>query len=53
MHGPLDKFEFQFVDLIKCVTSGTSDIQKCSNIAIYLNLQIEAQPCLEDQTIKA
>ena len=53
MHGPLDNFKIQFLYSNKCVTSNTSDVQKCSIIAIYLNLQIEAQPCLEDQTIKA
>ena len=48
MHGPLDKFEFQFVDLIKCVTSGTSDVQKCTVLVNYLYLQIESQICLDD-----
>ena len=53
MHGPLDKFSFQFVDLIKCVTSGTSDVQKCPVLVNHLYLQIESQTCLEDHAYKA
>ena len=53
MHGPLDKFGFQFVDLIKCVTSGTSDVQKCQVLVNHLYLQIESQICLEDHAWKA
>ena len=53
MHGPLDKFLFQFVDLIKCVTSGTSDVQKCPVLVNHSYLQIESQTCLEDHACKA
>ena len=53
MHGPLDKFSFQLVDLIKCVTSGTSDVQKCPVLVNHLNLQIESQICIEDHACKA
>ena len=53
MHGPLDKVEFQFVDLIKCVTSGTSDVQKCPVLVNHLYLLIESQICLKDHAYKA
>ena len=38
----------EFVDLIKCVTSGTSDVQKYPVLVNHLYLQIESQICLED-----
>ena len=53
MLGPLNKFKVQFVDLIRCVTAGTSDVQKCPVLVHYLYLQIVSQICLEDHTHKA
>ena len=53
MLGPLDKFQVQFVDLIKFVTSGTSDVEKCPVLVNHVYLQIESQICLEDHACKA
>ena len=48
MLGPLDKYKVQLVNLIKCVTSGTSDGQKSPVLGNHLYLQFESQICLED-----
>ena len=53
MLGPLDKFQVQFVDIIKCVTSDTSAVQKCPVLVKHLYLQIESQICLKDHAYKA
>ena len=53
MLGPLDKFQVQFLNLIKCVTSNTSTDQKCPVLVNHLYIQIVSQICLEDHTYRA
>ena len=53
MSGPLDKFEFKFVNLNHFITTDTSEVQKCPFSVNHINLQTDDQSCLMDQSFKA